>query len=62
MLGADDPMVAHRVDSQAIFETGASADAREGVTAFLEKRPASWTLRASRGLPGVFPWREEPRY
>lgn len=29
MLGADDPMVAHRVDSQAIFETGASTDARE---------------------------------
>ena len=62
MQAADHPMVAHRVDSQAIAETGAMADAAEGVVAFLEKRPASWTLKVSTDMPGVFPWWDEPAY
>src|SRR5262249_12444124 len=33
MLGADHPMEAHRVDSRCIYWMGASADAREGVSA-----------------------------
>src|SRR5215475_9231868 len=36
MLGADHPIEAHKVDSKAIFERGRSADAIEGVTAFLQ--------------------------
>src|SRR5262245_32303064 len=36
MLGADHPMEAHRVDSKCIFWAGQQADAREGVTSFLE--------------------------
>jgi enoyl-CoA hydratase/carnithine racemase len=62
MLGADHPMVAHRIDSRAIYETGRMADAAEGVAAFLEKRPANWTLAPSRDLPGWFPWRSEPPF
>jgi enoyl-CoA hydratase/carnithine racemase len=62
MLGADHPMVAHRIDSRAIYETGQMADAAEGVAAFLEKRPANWTLAPSRDLPGWFPWRPEPPF
>jgi enoyl-CoA hydratase/carnithine racemase len=62
MQAADHPMAAHRVDSQAIAETGAMADASEGISAFLEKRPASWTLKVSSDMPGVFPWWEEPQY
>jgi enoyl-CoA hydratase/carnithine racemase len=62
MLGADHPMVAHRIDSRAIYETGRMADAAEGVAAFLEKRPASWTLAPSKDLPGWFPWRPEPPF
>lgn len=60
MLGADHPMEAHRVDSRAIAERGKTADAREGVTSFLEKRTAEYPDKVSAGLPAVFPdW--EPR-
>ncbi len=56
MLGADHPMEAHRVDSLGMFWTGQSADAREGVTAFLEKRPARFPLRPSADMPPFYPW------
>ena len=58
MLGAEHPMLAHRADSRAMFARGQSADAREGVTAFLEKRPAEFPDRISDGLPELRPgWR-----
>jgi enoyl-CoA hydratase/carnithine racemase len=60
MLGASHPMEAHQADSRAMFSRGQSADAREGVTSFLEKRPAVFTDRVSEGLPDIFPGREEP--
>jgi enoyl-CoA hydratase/carnithine racemase len=56
MLGADHPMDAHRIDSKLIHELGPSADAAEGVSAFLEKRPARFPMRPSRDLPSVWPW------
>ena len=62
MLGAEHPMVAHRADSRAMLSRGQSADAREGVTAFLEKRAASFPDRVSDGLPEIFPGREEPAF
>jgi enoyl-CoA hydratase/carnithine racemase len=62
MLGAGHPMDAHRIDSRAIYDTGRMADAAEGVSAFLEKRPARWSLAPSRDLPGWFPWQPEPPY
>jgi enoyl-CoA hydratase/carnithine racemase len=60
MLGAEHPMDAHRADSRAIYARGMSADAREGVTSFLEKRPANFPDRVSDGLPEMFPGRQEP--
>jgi enoyl-CoA hydratase/carnithine racemase len=54
MLGAEHPREAHRVDSRAMLLRGQSADAREGVTAFLEKRPAAFPDRVSDGLPEIF--------
>jgi enoyl-CoA hydratase/carnithine racemase len=62
MLGAHHPMEAHRVDSRGIKERGASADAREGVTSFLEKRPADFPNRVSADLPDVFPGWQEPTF
>jgi enoyl-CoA hydratase/carnithine racemase len=61
MLGAEHPMLAHRADSRAMFARGPSADAREGIASFLEKRPAEFTDRVSYGLPDVFPgWSAPP--
>jgi enoyl-CoA hydratase/carnithine racemase len=62
MLGAAHPMEAHRADSRAMFARGQSADAAEGVTAFLEKRPARFGDRVSDGLPELFPGREQPTF
>jgi enoyl-CoA hydratase/carnithine racemase len=55
MLGAEHPMIAHRADSRGMFQRGRSADVREGVASFLEKRPAKFPDRVSDGLPDVFP-------
>jgi enoyl-CoA hydratase/carnithine racemase len=53
MLGAEHPMAAHRADSRAMFARGQSADAREGVQSFLEKRPAAFPDKVSSGLPDI---------
>ena len=62
MLGASHPMDAHRIDSRGIADRGSSPDAREGVESFLEKRPASFPLRVSDGMPDFYPWWEEPEF
>jgi enoyl-CoA hydratase/carnithine racemase len=62
MLGADHPMEAHKVDSKCIFWAGQQADAREGVTSFLEKRPARFTMSPSRDMPPFYPWWRERKF
>jgi enoyl-CoA hydratase/carnithine racemase len=62
MLGAGHPMEAHRADSRAMFSRGQSADAVEGVTSFLEKRPAQFPDRIADGLPDIFPGRTTPEF
>lgn len=55
MLGADHPIEAHRIDSKCIFWMGRSPDAFEGVSAFLEKRPAKFAMKPSE-MPPFYPW------
>jgi enoyl-CoA hydratase/carnithine racemase len=62
MLGADHPMEAHRIDSRGILSRGASADAKEGVESFLEKRRPDYPVKVSDGLPDIFPDWEEPEF
>lgn len=54
MAGAAHPMEAHRADSRGIQTRGKSGDAREGVTSFLEKRPAAFPDRVSSDLPDIW--------
>jgi enoyl-CoA hydratase/carnithine racemase len=62
MLGADHPMEAHKIDSRAIHTRGSSEDVREGVTSFLEKRPANYPMKVSSGMPDWFPWWQEREF
>jgi enoyl-CoA hydratase/carnithine racemase len=62
MLGASHPMDAHRVDSRGIRVRGASADAREGVASFLEKRAPAFPLTVSGDLPDIFPDWSPPEF
>lgn len=62
MLGADDPMEAHKIDSRGIYTRGRSEDVREGVLSFLEKRPARFQNTVSADMPDYFPWWEEREY
>ena len=62
MLGEDHPMAAHRVDSLGMAYTGATADAREGVASFLEKRPPAFASAPGEAMPAFYPWWDEPRF
>jgi enoyl-CoA hydratase/carnithine racemase len=62
MLGAEHPMIAHRADSRGLFMRGQAEDVREGIAAFLEKRPADFPERVSDGLPDVMPGWTAPEF
>ena len=62
MLGADHPMEAHKLDSKMIHALGQSPDAYEGVSSFLQKRPAQFKGRVSTDLPQPYPWWPERKF
>jgi enoyl-CoA hydratase/carnithine racemase len=53
MMGAEHPVQAHGFETQALNDRGVSADAAEGINAFLEKRAAKFPDRVSQDLPAV---------
>jgi enoyl-CoA hydratase/carnithine racemase len=62
LSAADHPMEAHKIDSRGIYVRGASADVREGVASFLEKRPANFPQKVSTDMPGYYPWADAKKY
>ena len=62
MLGADHPMEAHKIDSRGIYYRGRSADSKEGVESFLEKRDANYPCKVSNDMPEFFPWWDERKF
>lgn len=57
-LVADHPADAHRVESRATWERGRSRDVAEGITSFLEKRPARFPQSLDE-LSDLTPWTKE---
>jgi enoyl-CoA hydratase/carnithine racemase len=49
------PLEAHQIDSLAIYYASQNSG-KEGVKAFLEKRPANYTDKASSDMPAFYPW------
>jgi len=49
------PAEAHKIESLAMFYTSIG-DGKEGVQSFLDKRPPSYTKKASCDMPDFYPW------
>ncbi|ONH59021.1 enoyl-CoA hydratase [Frankia sp. CcI49] len=62
MLGESHPMRAHELETLAINLRGVSSDAREGISAFLDKREATFPQRVSTDTPDLFAHLPLPTY
>ncbi|MCB2227002.1 MAG: enoyl-CoA hydratase/isomerase family protein [Desulfarculaceae bacterium] len=60
-LNEPDPQAVHLIDSRVFHWAGRQADAKEGVMAFLEKRPPRFTLSPTKDMPEVYPWWRETK-
>lgn len=56
------PMEAHRVESRGTYARARTPDVREGIAAYMEKRPPRFPESVSRDMPAFYPWWDEPDY
>ncbi|HEY1751820.1 MAG TPA: enoyl-CoA hydratase-related protein [Caulobacteraceae bacterium] len=56
--GAPDPFGLLKIDGAFAMTLGSGGDVKEGVSAFLEKRPPSFPGRVSADMPAGYPWWE----
>jgi hypothetical protein len=49
-------MEAHKIESKCIYALGLTPDSKEAVTAFHEKRPPQFIMKASSDIPEFYPW------
>ena len=62
LSNTEHPMMAHRVDSKAIYRMSRGGDAKEGIASFLEKRAPMYPDKVSEDMPNFYPWWDEPDY
>jgi enoyl-CoA hydratase/carnithine racemase len=53
-LAGGTPELAHELDSEALYFLGTSADVKEGVASFLEKRAPNYPMSVSSEMPDFF--------
>lgn len=51
MMGAEHPMDAHKIDSRALQSRGQSADVKEGIESFMQKRDANFPNGVAHDFP-----------
>ncbi|MDP3493465.1 MAG: crotonase/enoyl-CoA hydratase family protein [Hyphomonadaceae bacterium] len=52
MMGAEHPMDAHKIDSRALQSRGQSADVKEGIESFMQKRDPKFPNGVANDFPG----------
>lgn len=62
LSATEHPMMAHRIDSRAIYRLSRGVDAKEGIASFLEKREPDYPGKVSEDMPDFYPWWDEPQY